>query len=232
MKKTLVQPLDRKAYLIIVTLVVFALAYSTFMQSADAPVRSIDLIDALIIVIAGALLFVQPQAGFPPPLSAYITNRQRFLTPVMAGIGFGLLDLLTVKIIQHPEPYTSLPPFLQPFPYSLFLYTYGAVFIEVTYRLIPFMIFMLPATKYTSPSFQRNLFLGLAILSSLYEPIDQFPTGETWFRIYAFTSGFLMNFLQAWCFRQYGFFSALAVRLGHYLIWHILLGLYVQLIEL
>jgi hypothetical protein len=232
MKRILVQHGDWKAYLLVVILVVCSFVYSMILESGKAPVRFINTTDALIIVVGAALLLVQPAAGFPSPLDKAISNKKRFLLPLAAGIVFGLLDVVTIKIMQHPHPYTSLPPFLQPFPYSLFLFTYGAVFVEVTYRLIPFMIFMLPATRFTTARFQQNLFMVLAVLTSLYEPIDQFPSGEPWFRFYAFSTGFLMNFLQAWCFRQYGFFSALSVRLGHYLIWHILLGLYVQLIEL
>jgi hypothetical protein len=58
------------------------------------------------------------------------------------------------------------------------------------------------------------------------------PSGETWFVTYALISGFAMNFLQAIYFKKAGFIANLSLRLGHYLIWHILLGIYVEWIEL
>jgi hypothetical protein len=41
-----------------------------------------------------------------------------------------------------------------------------------------------------------------------------------------------MNGWQFKSYLQYGFWGSVAVRLGHYFIWHILLGIYVQYVEL
>ena len=74
-------------------------------------------------------------------------------------------------------------------------------------------------------------FLFGVIVTSLREPLEQLPNGATWFVIYAFLSGFLMNFLQAIWYKKAGFLASLSLRLGHYLFWHILLGIYVQYFE-
>jgi hypothetical protein len=50
--------------------------------------------------------------------------------------------------------------------------------------------------------------------------------------VYATVSGIAMNAWQFKSYLKYGFVASLAVRLGHYLIWHILLGIYVEFIEL
>ena len=50
--------------------------------------------------------------------------------------------------------------------------------------------------------------------------------------IYAFLSGFLMNYIQASYYLKAGFLSSLTLRLGHYLFWHIILGIYVQYVEI
>lgn len=39
-----------------------------------------------------------------------------------------------------------------------------------------------------------------------------------------YASGFAFNLTQAYFFRQYGFLAALSVRLGDYLVWHIIYG--------
>lgn len=149
-----------------------------------------------------------------------------------SGNDFGLLDLIVVKIMMHPEPYTEMPPFLQPFPYSIFLYSSGALEIELYYRMMPLTIVLLINNLLFKGKYQNILFIILGIITSLIEPIQQFPEGAVWFIVYATLSGIAMN---AWQFRsylKYGFLASLAVRLGHYLIWHILLGIYVQYIEL
>jgi hypothetical protein len=220
------------AFLFVSFSTIIANGYSYYMQLKGAEVRYIDNIDTFLMSLAALLLFVQKQAGFPEPLDRNISNRKRFLIPMAAGIIFGMLDILTIRVILHPEPYTSLPPFLQPFPYSLFLYLNGALYMEIFYRLLPFMLIMLPVTKFTPEKFHLPVFIVLAVVTSLAEPIMQFPEGALWFRIYATASGFAMNFLQAWYFRKYGFFASLSVRLGHYMVWHILQGIYVEQFEL
>jgi hypothetical protein len=41
-----------------------------------------------------------------------------------------------------------------------------------------------------------------------------------------------MNFLQAIHYRKAAFLATLSLRLGHYLLWHVLLGVYVENVEL
>jgi hypothetical protein len=145
---------------------------------------------------------------------------------------FGLLDVLIIKIIIHPEPYNELPPFLQPFPYSTFLYSSGALEVELYYRMIPLTVFLLINTFLLKQKFRNVFIIVLAVITSIIEPIQQFPEGAWWFIIYATLSGIAMN---AWQFRsylKYGFVASLAVRLGHYLIWHVMLGIYVEYFEL
>src|SRR5690606_15513583 len=88
-------------------------------------------------------LFLQTKAGLPDFLEENITNKQRFLKPALIGSLFGILDVIVIKLIMHPEPYSELPPFLQPFPYTLFLYFSGAFEIEIFYRLIPLTLTLL-----------------------------------------------------------------------------------------
>ena len=85
---------------------------------------------------------------------------------------------------------------------------------------------------YFKGKYRNGLIVALAIITSLIEPIQQFPSGALWFVIYATISGIAMNAWQFKSYLQYGFIASLAVRLGHYLVWHILLGVFVEFIEL
>ena len=92
-------------------------------------------------------LMLQSYVGIPNLFQPSISNKNRLLQPIIIGAVFGILDILIIKIIQHPQPYTELPPFLQPFPYSIFLYFSGALEIEVFYRLIPITLILLIGKK-------------------------------------------------------------------------------------
>jgi len=104
--------------------------------------------------------------------------------------------------------------------------------IEIFYRLIP-MTLMLLIRKWIAGGKYFDFFLWTAVfLTSLREPLEQLPSGTIWFIGYSFISGFLMNYLQAIYYKNAGFLASLSIRLGHYLFWHILLGIYVQYVEL
>src|SRR5690606_18737974 len=156
----------------------------------------------------------------------------RFLKPALIGSLFGILDVIVIKLIMHPEPYSELPPFLQPFPYSLFLYFSGAFEIEIFYRLIPLTLTLLLG-KWMAGGKYFNIFMWTGIiLTSLREPIEQMPGEPFAFILYSLFTGFLMNFFQAVYYKKSGFLATFTLRLGHYLFWHILLGIYVEYIEL
>ena len=186
----------------------------------------------LMLAIGIPFLFLQTKAGIPNFIDEQVQNKKRFLQPFLIGAIFGLLDIIVIKIIQHPEAFKELPPFLQPFPYSIFLYFSGAFEIEVFYRLIP-MTTILVIGQWISKGNFFNYFLWTAILlTSIREPLEQMPSGSNWFICYSLLTGFLMNYLQAIYYKNAGFLATLSIRLGHYLFWHILLGVYVQYFEL
>jgi len=177
-------------------------------------------------------LLLQNYVGIPNLFQPSISNKIRFLQPILIGALFGIIDIFVIKIIQHPEPYSELPPFLQPFPYSIFLYFSGALEIEIFYRLIPITLFLIIGKKIADGRY-FNYFIWTAIITtSLREPLEQIPTGEYWFIAYAFLSGFIMNYLQGIYYKNAGFIATLTLRLGLYLFWHIFLGIYIQYFEL
>lgn len=202
--------------------------YGNAIKSNFSFLRIWEYQNILIMLIGIPFLFLQSKVSLPNFLEAGISNKQRYLNPILIGIVFGILDIIVVKLLLHPEPYNELPPFLQPFPYSVFLYFSGAFEIEVFYRLVPLTLLLLMG-KFVANGKYFNIFLWTAlILTSLREPLEQLPNGELWFVTYSLTTGFLMNFFQAIYFKKAGFLASLTLRLGHYLFCHILLGIYVQ----
>ncbi len=214
-------------------LIVFlGIIYGNEIKASYNSLRIWSVENLLWLILGVPFLLLQSYVGIPNLYQPSISNKIRFSQPILIGALFGILDILVIKIIQHPQPYTELPPFLQPFPYSIFLYFSGALEIEVFYRLIP-ITFLLVIGKKIADGRYFNYFLWTAIIaSSLREPLEQLPTGEYWYIIYALLSGFIMNYLQGIYYKNAGFIATLSLRLGHYLLWHILLGFYVQYFEL
>ncbi|MGZ5253902.1 MAG: hypothetical protein ACXWV4_06005 [Flavitalea sp.] len=200
------------------------------LESQGVSVRRWYWSNFFLILPVLPLLLLQQKASLPP-IETINQKKYGWISTFGVGIIFGLLDVIVIKFILHPEPYRELPPFLQPFPYSTFLYSSGALEVELYYRMMPLTLFLLLNIWLLKGKFRNIIIIVLGIITSLIEPILQFPDGPFWFIVYATFSGIAMNEWQFKSYLQYGFVASLAVRLGHYLIWHILLGIYVQFVE-
>ncbi len=211
---------------------IIGIIYGNSLSNKFSFLRIWNYQNILVLLVGIPFLFLQTKANLPNFFNEEVSNKKRFLNPFLIGLIFGILDALVIKVLMHPEPYKELPPFLQPFPYSIFLYFSGAFEIEVFYRLIPLTLILLLG-KWLSSGKYFTIFLWIGIiLTSLREPLEQFQNGEIWFICYSLLTGFLMNYLQAIYYKNAGFLASLTLRLGHYLFWHILLGIYVQYFEL
>ena len=117
--------------------------------SGDHAFLRVWQVDNIFILLLGLpFLLLQSKVSLPNFFETGISNKNQFLIPALIGMVFGILDILVIKVLLHPQPYTELPPFLQPFPYSLFLFFSGALEIEVFYRLIPLTVFLAIGTWY------------------------------------------------------------------------------------
>lgn len=211
---------------------IIGIIYGNSIKGHFSFLRVWEYQNVLILLLGVPFLFLQTKIDFPNFFVDKISNKNRFLVPILIGALFGLLDVFVIKLLMHPEPYKELPPFLQPFPYSILLFFSGAFEIEVFYRLIPFTIILLLGKRISNGKY-FNIFLWSSIvLTSLREPLEQLQNGELWFIFYSLFTGFFMNYMQAIYFKKAGFLASLTMRLGHYLFWHILLGIYVQYFEL
>lgn len=219
-------------YLAFVTIALLGILYGNSIKTSFSFLRIWDFQNILFLFLGIPFLFLQNQARIPNFYEKTIQNKERFISPLLIGSLFGILDVFVLKIILHPEAYTVLPPYLQPFPYSIFLFFSGALEIEVFYRLIPVTLFLLIGNRFSGGKYFNYFFWSAIILTSLREPLEQLPSASILVVIYSFLTGFLMNFIQALFFKKAGFLATLTLRIGHYLFWHILLGIYVQFVEL
>ncbi len=220
------------SYGILVIFAVVGIVYGNLIQTEYTGIRLWSFSNILLMLVGVPFLFFQQEAGFPDFWSEEVTNKKRFLIPVVIGSVFGILDIIVWKMVVHPEPYAELPPFLQPFPYSIFLFVSGAFEIEVFYRLIPMTIICYLGGKIASSKFASYFLYAAVVLTSVREPLEQMPNENFSLIAYSLITGFMMNLMQGIYYYRAGFLASLSLRLGHYLFWHILLGIYVQYHEL
>ena len=187
--------------------------------------------DGVALVALGGLgAALAPRVGFADLLGGPVSAWQRFGRPLLVGLGFAVADVAVFRLIIHPQPLTGLTPFMQPFPYSLLLYGSGALYTDCLYRLLPIPVGMvLIGGVFLKNPRSEGLFWVLALLTSLVEPLEQLITDSPTLMAYSFGTGYAMNLAQAVFFRRFGFLAGLLVRLGHYALWHVGFGFWVQL---
>ena len=212
------------------------------------PPIEIDSIAAIfswdVIALAGFLgvvgLWLADRTGFMPALDPSVSNRQRYLVPLLVGGGIGalasLVDLVT-KGTQFIAENMGVTSFNTDYPLSLFIYTSGTVVIEAIFRLFLFPVLLwLISYVVLKKRWQEQTFWVLILLFSFLEPLGQLSGQMTSRVMENFGQFFITMFLpmlltnypmgvaQAYLFRRYGFLASFMVRMGYYIIWHIVYG--------
>ena len=207
-----------------------ALIAQEFDWTAIAIVAALGLVGALL---------AEP-TGFMPALDPSVPNRQRFMVPVLGGIGLGVLAVL-IDIVTHGtkfiESQLGESSFNVSFPASVAVYTAGAVSVEAIYRLLPFpVLFGLIGYLILRRRWEQRAFLILAVLLSLFEGLTQGlgillmkPSENVWIPFFTlflpyFATNYPLNLMQAFHFRRRGLLASFSMRVGYYLVWHIVYG--------
>jgi hypothetical protein len=215
------------AYVMAVKVIITFALPAAFRDPSQAAVFSWP---ALGIFTAAGLIGValSLQTGFPGALSEQVTSRQRFLLPVLAGLGFGVLYVIFDRLSGYSAFMLALrgqPSYNIAFPANLLIYQAGAILVEVIYRLLPIpLILWLVSRVILRGRAEVLIFWVLAVLTSAIEPLTQ-DLGDAamgpaiMLTVMALDYG--LNFSQAVFFRKAGFLASIVVRVAFYLIWHV-----------
>lgn len=232
-----------KAWLALVLYVVACKIILTFLAPLNIKIIASEFAWTTIAVYGtigfiGVLLSMR--TGFPDALDRSISNRQRILLPIILGAGLGILAIIIDQLTHGTkfiEMQTGEASFNIYFPASLFVYTGGIVLVEAAFRIlaIPLCIWLISNLLLRGRG-QNQTFWISAVVLSLLEPVTQGlgiiflkPSTDpvllllTQFLPY-FITDFPLNFGQAVVFRKYGFLASFIMRLGFYLMWHIVYG--------
>lgn len=172
-------------------------------------------------------VWLSMRTGFPNAWDSKISNRQRLVIPIITGLLLGTLflatDLVTGLSRLQQEKF-DIPATDIAFPASIFVYSSGAIFLEVVFRLFTIPLLLGIAYLFIRGSKAREAaFWILAVLTSLIEPLTQSAGTQV---LPPLALGFVLfqqfgtNMIQAAFFRKYGFVAAILVRVAFYIPFH------------
>ncbi|SCB99498.1 hypothetical protein GA0116948_102339 [Chitinophaga costaii] len=186
--------------------------------------------EALAVVFLGFFAVpYQHLAGLPTLLDIRVSQQHRFLAPFVVGIAFALADLLALHFIRLPATGQLLPSFLQPFPYSFLYFVADAIYLEVIYRLLPFTILLsLLGHRQLTAGRTPLAFWIVAALCAVAAPYQLIVKAPPALMVTMYVLHFVFNMIQALFYKNAGLLASLSMRLGNYLLWYILLGMWLQ----
>jgi len=174
--------------------------------------------------------------GFPAAWDKRITTTRRLVLPAAMGLGIGVVEIgidIVTAATQAIARVTAQPSFNIDFPGSLLAFSAGAIDVETTYRLftLPFLVWLISSVVLRG-RWQVPTLVVIGALSAAFEPVTQ--------GVFLFLSGagiitplmlggYLItalpeNILAVVLFRKFGLLAPISLRLGEYLVWHIIYG--------
>jgi hypothetical protein len=184
---------------------------------------------ALVAALGAIGAALAPGTGFPAAESVLSAPRRGLLLPAAIGLAIAAVEVVfdvTTGYSRLLNAAHGIERQYTDFPSMLLVFTAFAIYVEPIYRLLPIpLLLWLISGLALRGRWQVPVFWVLAVLFSLFEPLNQASVVPgVPFAWWAFDLGlgFGFNLTQALFFRRYGFVASIAVRLGYYLLWHVL----------
>lgn len=212
------------------------------MPAINIPLIRSEFATSTIIVYGaiGALGAVLAAiAGLPAPIGGGVSPATRFAWPLIIGAALGAAATL-IDQFTHGAAFvaqvTGQPTFNVDFPQSLPVYLTGAILPEAVYHMLPLSLLVLVVNLFLrSEVARRRGFVLLATVVALIEPLLQgggligLSAGDKTALFFGqflpyFATAYPMNLAACLFFGRSGFLSAIIVRIGFYIVWHIVYG--------
>ncbi|MBK8434147.1 MAG: hypothetical protein IPL28_23940 [Chloroflexi bacterium] len=197
--------------------------------------RPVIVVLVMGFVFAAVGVRLSTAVGFPGLGRWPLEVERLLLRPFLIGGGIGLLLIALSTLTPRQYRIPQLP-----FPDSLLPYIIGGTYEEILFRmfLLPLVLWLLFFIPSAQELYADELFWGTAVtLSALYtllqltgiQGLFKIPTlGQipaTLIVSLVLASGF-GSVVGAYYFREGGFVASYALRVGVYLVWHIVWGAY------
>lgn len=223
---------------IIWLLLVAYLGLASFLVTVVFPVQFVDrsqsgFFETQAVIAIGVMgligVWLSMRTGFPDAWDARISNKQRLVVPIVAGLLLGFLFLATdlaTNMSQLQQERLNIQSTDVAFPASVFVYSAAAIYVEVVYRLliIPLLLGIFSIVV-RGQGAREKIFWVLAILTSLIEPMTNTAASQYLAPLalaFVLVQAFSANFLQAVFFRKYGFLAAILLRVAFYIPYHVM----------
>ena len=209
-------------------------------QELPAPKPVMALVSAVImLVLYGGLgligLVLSRKLCFPDIWDDKISNRQRFLVPMLIGAGLGILFIIVDTIVGRLHPLGALPH--PPFPTSLVASATAGIGEEIIFRLffISFWVWLISHVILRNRG-QSLVFGVVATLSGLVFALGHLPSVML---LYGLTQvnqvpltllgeilllNGALSFLAAYSWKKYGFLAAIGIHFWTDVVWHVVWG--------
>lgn len=211
------------------------------MPESTLPILQVALISsASILIFYGGLgwvgLRLTRKLGYPDLLDTRVTNRQRFLTPMIVGLWMGLLFIVADNLFSRFHSYGTLPH--PAFPLSIVASLTAGIGEEIMFRLffIPVLVWLISRVVLKGGQ-ERVTFWNAAIFSGMFFAAGHLPSlmmmlgAQTLADIppAMMAEVFLLNgalsLVAAYFLRKSGYLAAVTVHTSTDIVWHVIWGL-------
>lgn len=223
-------PLSALIYLLILLVIVILRLLLSLFPSEQIASQMVNLTDTLSIgaiwLVGWVGVFLAPRSGFSEMWQSDISNIKRLLIPFLIGLGFAVLTIL----FDHFQPLGDSS--LIKFPASLVAYPLAGILEEIIFRLFLTTTFVwIISNVVLSGRSQQAVFWGVAVFLGVFYTFSQLSiyrevTGSLDLLTLAqFFTVIAANFIvTAFLYMKFGFLAAISLRMGDYLLWHIIWG--------
>jgi hypothetical protein len=174
------------------------------------------------------------RTGFPAAWDARIAASRRLLLPVLVGVACGALAVVIEEVTRSLHILEAVfGPANVAFPASVLVSTVGAIKWELVFLLfpLPLLLWVISGLILRGRAETRTFWILAAVCAAIEPLLQGIPLlvlangaiGPGAFAAYALHS-YAFNFTAAVSFRRYGLLAPVLVRLGNYIVWHVLYG--------
>lgn len=193
-----------------------------------------------MVVVYGGLgflgLILSRKLAFADIWEKEVTHRQRFVTPLLVGIGIGLFFILADQIFIRFHSFGQLPH--PPFPTSIVASITAGIGEEVIFRLffISFWVWLISRIILKN-RWQNQLFWIVSIISAIIFAVGHMPSAMAILGISSVSEiptvlivemillNGVLSLFAAGYMKKYGFLAAVGIHFWTDIIWHVLYGL-------
>lgn len=235
-------------YIVAVIVTAALAALMSFLPQGALPVPTDGTIPAptaaainagIVLVLYGGLgwlgLTLWRKLGYPDVWDSFISRRERFINPAVAGLWLGLLFIVADNVFARFHSYGPLPH--PPFPTSLVASFQAGLGEEIIFRLffIPIVLWFISRIVLKGEQ-QERVFWIAAIFSAIFFAAGHIPTVMILFDLpfdaiptAVFIEVFLLNgtlsLVAAFFMKRAGFLAAATVHASADIVWHVIWGL-------